>query len=93
MSLAEKKATLSYSIPSDGRLSIVIQDQLGRPCFEKDFQLTKDSEKLTFHLPSMSPGEYHAWISFGDKTVIRPLLVPHEQGGFKITKWMNLFSF
>lgn len=92
ISHADKKATLSYSIPENGRISIVIQDQLGRPCFEKDFQVVKDSNQLTFSLPAMSPGEYHAWISFGDKTAIRQLRIPPSKGGFNMSKLMNLFT-
>ncbi len=92
ISQADKKVSLSYDVPKNGRLSIVIQDQLGRPHFDKIFSISKDRHQLMFSLAALAPGEYHAWITFGEKTAIRALSIPQTKGGFNFRSWMNLFS-
>ena len=79
--VAGQEVKLSSYLPHRGRLSVVLQDQLGRPRLQKDLDLDRGSHTLSFRLPKLKNGEYHAWISFGDQTVIRTLQVKTEAKG------------
>lgn len=78
-----EEVKMSCFFPHRGRLSIVLQDVLGRPRLRKELDMDRGSHTLSFQLPKLKTGEYHAWISFGDQTVIRPLQVQVAEKGLK----------
>ncbi|MCG8330075.1 MAG: hypothetical protein MI974_20425 [Chitinophagales bacterium] len=87
LQLVDKKqniVTLSCYVPWEGTLVIDLLDDLGRSYLHKSFSLIAGQHTLNIQLPKMPAGNYNAWISIGEKTVIEKLTIdkPRPKGNF-----------
>lgn len=72
-------AFLSCYMPWEGTLSLDLLDNLGRSYLHKRIPLKAGKQELSINLPKLPAGNYNAWINFGDKTVIRKLVVKRKR--------------
>jgi len=81
---SRKPCTLFNCVSEEeGILSIIVQDRLGRPHWQKKLSLNPGSNQVEIPHSRLSSGEYHAWFTFGKTTLIR---------SFKVTKPGKSFS-
>lgn len=80
-------AFFSCNLPDDSLLSIIIQNELGKVCFEKQFSLEAGDNIVQLDLSSFSNGRYHAWIDLLGQTTIRNIHI--ENNHPKSNPWLK----
>ena len=91
---APRTAVFSCSVDQSTKLSIILQDEMGRSKFQGDYTLEPGDNQITMSLPELSSGQYNAWIDVLGETFIRSLEVeaPAESGIVgKFKQLLNLF--
>jgi hypothetical protein len=76
-----RQATLHCVMPSSGTLTLDLLDNLGRSYLHTSLAVKPGAQTLTFSIPSLSAGDYNAWISFGDKTAIKHITIKKPKSG------------
>ena len=64
----ERTATLDVKSDKPQRVSLIVQDKLGTPCFEQQINLEKGSQTLQFPVEGLKPGSYFVWLHYGNHT-------------------------
>jgi len=82
---------LPYQSSAEMRLSLILQDNLGRPITQKNVALRPGANSLSLQLPRMKEGEYYAWLSIGNKTFIRTLSIQRAASSW--STWARMLGF
>lgn len=64
----ERTAVLDVKSEKPQRVSLIVQDKLGTPCFEQQINLEKGSQTLQFPVEGLKPGSYFVWLHYGNLT-------------------------
>jgi hypothetical protein len=91
----EDKMTVNCHFECASKLSLIVQDCLGRPIINKDFEVDETTDSLSFHISNCSPGKYHAWIFNDAEIAIRQFNIEQEKGAHHtaIRKFASIFLF
>ena len=68
-------AALDCTVPSAVKISIIVQDELGRSCWEKSFELPAGRSTLDLDFSNLKKGNFTAWVDVAGETVIRSFSV------------------
>jgi hypothetical protein len=61
-------ATLEVKSDKAQRVSLIVQDKLGKPCLEQQCVLEQGLQSLYFPIGDLKAGTYFVWLHFENKT-------------------------
>jgi hypothetical protein len=74
--------SLPYKAEEDIRMSVIIQNKIGRAVFESNFDISSEQTSLDFEIPDVTGGEYDAWIDVKGEVFIRRItILPQPKKG------------
>ena len=74
--LEEGRAVLDVKNDKPQIVSLIVQDKVGKPCYEEQFTLDSGKHSLEFPIADLKAGTYFVWLHYADKT---------KMSSFKIT--------
>ncbi len=88
---AKKPQTLEFSatFKKKGILIIDVLDELGRSRHQKKMTVSPGTRIYSLDVSKYKAGKYHAWLSFGDQTIIKPITIAPKP---RTLTWKMLFS-
>lgn len=72
----EGRALLDVKNDKPQIVSLIVQDKLGKPCYEQQWALELGKHSLQFPIADLKAGTYFVWLHYADKT---------KMSSFKIT--------
>jgi hypothetical protein len=72
----EGRAVLDVKNDKAQTVSLIVQDKVGKPCYEQQWELELGNQSLQFPIADLKAGTYFAWLHYADKT---------KMSSFKIT--------
>jgi hypothetical protein len=72
----EGRAVLDVKNDKPQIVSLIVQDKLGKPCYEQQWALELGKQSLQFPIADLKAGTYFVWLHYADKT---------KMSSFKIT--------
>jgi len=89
----EKTAQLEVSTEQAQRCSLIVQNKVGRPCYEKQYNLEAGTNTLRFPVGALKAGNYFVWLHYDNKTKMVAFEIHSEQEPAVEEKKRAGFSF
>ena len=86
--LVSNKAVLELENDQKRIVTLVLQNKLGQPYFEKNYDLSKGTHRLEIPIKYLYPGVYYVWIHYEDKTLMNSFTIQRQQQSLS-----NFFCF
>jgi hypothetical protein len=93
VSTEEKTALLEVSTEQAKRCSLIVQNKVGRPCYEKQFNLEAGTHSLKFPIGALKAGNYFVWLHFDNQTKMTAFEIVEEETPPVAEKKSVKFSF
>lgn len=79
-------------------VSLIVQDKVGKPCYEQQWALEPGKQSLQFPIADLKAGTYFVWLHYADKTKMSSFKITASQetkpknkkntlGNFKFFSW------
>lgn len=79
-------------------VSLIVQDKVGKPCYEQQWALEPGKQSLQFPIADLKVGTYFVWLHYADKTKMSSFKITASQetkpeskkntlGNFKFFSW------
>lgn len=86
------KAVLELENDQKRIVTLVLQNKLGQPRFEKNYELPNGTHYLEMPIRYLDPGVYYVWIHYEDKTLMNSFTIKGQYQGmskyfFFMRKW------
>ena len=85
-----KLATISCFLTEEVNISVIVQDEIGRPKIEEQYTLEKGYGHFGFDISNLTEGPYHAWIDLMGKTFIRSFQIQKINGNYSWLKKLKV---
>ncbi|WP_353484791.1 hypothetical protein [Haliscomenobacter sp.] len=93
VSIEDKTVHLEVSTEQAKRCILIVQNKVGRPCYEKQYNLEAGTHTLQFPIDSLKAGNYFVWLHFDNKTKMTAFEVAKEETPVDEEKKPGNFSF
>ena len=86
-----KTAQLEVSTEQEKRCSLIVQNKVGRPCYEMQYNLEPGKHILEFPIDSLKAGNYFVWLHYDNKTKMTAFEVAKEETPAEEKKNLGIF--